>query len=121
MTQSHSKSNSHLIESLIIHVEVPMVRSNAEKITFTLNNIAISLPSGTSQFTHERKPWESSFLHITVTFCTRWQQTFHSKNCVKNSPVSQLFSHEIKFSRSKFSEDTSWIGVANVLHNINVL
>ena len=61
-----------------------------KKITFTLDNIAISLPPGTSQFTHERKPWESSFLHITVTFCTRWQQTFHIKNCVKNSPVSNF-------------------------------
>ena len=101
------------------YVEVPIVRSNAEK-----NNLHVAqychFPA-TSQFTHERKPWESFFLHITVTFSTRWQLTFYIKNCVKNLPVSQLFSHEIKFSRSKFSEDTSWIGLANVLHNIDVL
>ena len=98
---------------------MPIVRSNAEK-----NNLHVAqyrpFPA-TSQFTHERKPWESFFLHITVTFCTRWQLTFYIKNCVKNLPVSQLFSHEIKFSRSKFSEDTCWIGLANVLHNIDVL
>ena len=98
---------------------MPIVRSNAEK-----NNLHVAqyrpFPA-TSQFTHERKPWESFFLHITVTFCTRWQLTFYIKNCVKNLPVSQLFSHEIKFSRSEFSEDTSWIGLANVLHNIDVL
>ena len=98
---------------------MPIVRSNAEK-----NNLHVAqychFPA-TSHFTHERKPWESFFLHITVTFCTRWQLTFYIKNCVKNLPVSQLFSHEIKFSRSKFSEDTSWIGLANVLHNIDVL
>ena len=98
---------------------MPIVRSNAEK-----NNLHVAqychFPA-TSQFTHERKPWESFFLHITVSFCTQWQLTFYIKNCVKNLPVSQLFSHEIKFSRSTFSEDTSWIGLANVLHNIDVL
>ena len=98
---------------------MPIVRTNAET-----NNLHVAqychFPA-TSQFTHERKPWESFFLHITVTFCTRWQLTFYIKNCVKNLPVSQLFSHEIRFSRSKFSEDTSWIGLANVLHNIDVL
>ena len=94
---------------------MPIVRSNAEK-----NNLHVAqychFPA-TSQFTHERKPWESFFLHITVSFCTRWQLTFY----IKNLPVSQLLSHEIKFSRSTFSEDTSWIGLANVLHNIDVL
>ena len=68
----------------------------------------------------------SDLIESIIILYVRTKRSLFTDNMItvrydKNSPVSQLFSHEIKFSRSKFSEDTSWIGLANVLHNIDVL